>query len=147
MIRLTLYIDPRGKGRPRFGRSRSGHPVAYTDAKTRDYEASIMERAGDQMVDNGLDVLPAGTAVGVRLDAYFKIPKSWPKAKREAAHHHRQKPDADNVAKSFLDAVQDVCWEGGDEAVSYLWVRKFWTDDRPRLEATIFDAAKEPPHE
>ena len=124
---LSFAIKPRGKGRPRFGRSRSGHPVAYTDQATRDYENKLMELAGDQMVEQGVD--PIEGAKYIIIWASFAKPKSWSKTKREAATHHMQKPDCDNIAKSVCDALEGVAFTGGDESICYLRVIKEWAEE------------------
>lgn len=126
-ILFNFNIKPRGKGRPRFGRSRSGHPVAYTDQATRDYETKLMEMAGDQMVEKGVD--PIDGAKYVMIWASFKKPKSWPKKKREATTRHLSKPDADNIAKSVCDALEGVAYTGGDESICYLRVIKDWAEE------------------
>ena len=124
---LSFPVKPRGKGRPRFGRSRSGHPVAYTDQATRDYENKLMEMAGDQMVEQGVDAIEG--AKYIVIWASFAKPKSWSKKKREAAIHHLQKPDADNIAKSVCDALEGVAFTGGDESICYLRVIKDWAEE------------------
>lgn len=110
----------RGKDRPRF--TRSGR--VYTDGKT--------ERAQDEIAWLFRRVLEArdredgspafgGDPVAVSINAYCPLPKSRPK--RVESEDYTVKPDADNVAKLVLDALNGVAWEDDTQVVS-LTVRK-----------------------
>ena len=103
---------PRGKGRPKFFK---GHAV--TDDKTRDYEAMIRHKAtmamahlkryvGDEMIAELTSRL-----CRVELKAFFLVPKSYSKVKREAALNsliRPSKPDVDNIVKSILDGMNGI---------------------------------------
>lgn len=67
----------------------------------------------------------------LHLTAFFPIPPSWPKKRREEAPGtpHMTVPDSDNTAKAILDA----CFER-DSRTHVLSVRKLYEDLRgPRL--------------
>lgn len=124
---LTFDIPgkPIGKGRPRF--TKQGR--TYTPAKTRAQEKEVARRASDAMVDAGQD--PIEAACCVHLVARWPIPKSWPKAKREAAIRQEiqpGKPDLDNVAKLVLDAMNGVVYDD-DARVVVLSVTKCYSGD------------------
>lgn len=62
---------------------------------------------------------------GVSWDAFFSMPKSWSKKKKEAmrGQPHQQKPDRDNIDKAILDALlkdDSVVWRGE--------LYKYWDD-------------------
>ena len=106
-VNLWIPGQPVGKGRPRFGNGR-----AYTPAPTAKAEKRIAAIASDAMQDAGLE--PFTGPVSVIIIARYRIPPSWPKAKREAAERHDfspGKPDLDNVIKLVLDAIQGVVME------------------------------------
>ena len=69
---FTVIDRIRGKGRPRFG---GGH--AYTDRRTREYEAHIAEEyriSGGKLYD---------VAVSIRVAALFSVPKKTSKKDKE----------------------------------------------------------------
>jgi Holliday junction resolvase RusA-like endonuclease len=73
---------------------------------------------------------------GLKITAYFEMPKSWSKKKRSAmaGDRHRVKPDADNVAKCVMDALWD-----DDSCISELTVIKCWAGEMsgPRVQVEI----------
>lgn len=94
--------EPHGKGRPRM--TRAGH--AYTDAKTRDYEAAVRVHALKAMQGRR----PFAGGCIVYLEATFEPPKSASKKKRDAlvGAPVLKRPDIDNVEKSVIDGMNGV---------------------------------------
>lgn len=129
MIEFTVLGDPRGKGRPRF--TRKG-PV-YTDSETRAYEAKV-RRA---FLANGGTKTDA--PIAVIISAFHRVPKSWSQERqRKALLGDTQatcKPDADNIAKAVLDALNHYAYEDDKQVVS-LHVRKAY-GVTPRVEVAI----------
>ena len=121
-IEIWVPGDPVAKGRPRV--LKSGH--AYTPRKTQLYENHVRlcwaEQSGKKFWE--------GTPIIAYITAGFPIPKSMSKRKREALvwKPHIKKPDADNVAKSILDALQGYAFEN-DSAVFYVVVKKVYAVD------------------
>lgn len=105
---------PQGKARPRFSR-RSGH--TYTPQKTVDYESRIREA----FLEAGGEKLERNCYVSVSVTAYFPIPQSWPKIKRAWAEERiiepGVKPDADNILKAVLDALNGVAYEDDSQVI------------------------------
>lgn len=56
--------------------------------------------------------------------AFFAMPKSWSKVKKEAmdGQRHRQKPDSDNIGKAVMDALFK-----DDSGISDVTVLKRWS--------------------
>lgn len=114
---------PQGKGRPRFG---GGH--AYTPATTRAYERKIAEAAQAAVAKAGAswDVM---AQVAVFVMAAFPVPKSYTKAKREAALRDEirpgAKPDLDNVVKAALDACNGIAFVDDSQVVSITAGKRF----------------------
>src|SRR5882672_6969873 len=79
---VTIHLpgQPRGKGRPRFGRAGEFVRV-WTDKKTLSYEEALSE-AG--VIAMGPIPQRLG-ALSVRIEAAMAIPASWSKKKRQAA--------------------------------------------------------------
>lgn len=130
---IVIPGKPQGKGRPRF--TRYGRP--YTPEKTVDYEAKILA-AWFQQAD-GWTVREGG--VGVIVTAYFPVPKSASRDLKSGMLSGRipatVKPDADNVLKIVLDALNGHAWQDDKQVVSAS-VQKLYAED-PRVEVVLYD--------
>jgi Holliday junction resolvase RusA-like endonuclease len=108
-IHFEVKGDPKGKGRPRFGRFGKFTRV-YTDKQTQDYETLIKSFAAEAMGSTE----PLETAVSVFLYVRHPVPQSYSKKRTEAclsgAEPPCKKPDIDNIAKSFLDAMNGTVY-------------------------------------
>lgn len=126
---------PQGKARPRF--TKAGR--SYTPANTRRYEADVREAALKAAAIQGYTKADKHAALAVSITAWFPVPASWPKKKRAAAMsgdiYPTAKPDADNIAKAILDALNGIAYHDDKQVVSCA-VRKRYTfrdDDSPRI--------------
>ena len=127
----TLYIpgEPMAKARPRF----TGKFV-YTPAKTVNYEVLIkelfIEKYGSAMIDG---------YINANIAAYFSIPKSTSKKKRDGMIRGvilpTKKPDLDNIAKIILDSLNKIAFVD-DSYVTRLSVEKYYSE-KPRVEVFI----------
>lgn len=128
--------QPQGKGRPRS--TKGGRH--YTPAKTRQYEAEI--RAAAMKAAQLQGWLKSDEPLRVHIGAWFAVPKSWSKKKREAAMagnlYPTGKPDADNIAKAACDALNEIAYHDDSQVVECI-IRKrycFMQDDVPHI--TVF---------
>lgn len=128
MIRFTVPGPPQGKGRPRF--TRSGR--VYTPKKTADYETAI---ALAYKAGSGNFRFDRDSTVRVDIDAYYPIPKSDSKKKQAAKRANRirptVKPDADNLGKIVMDALNGLAYDD-DKQVTALHVAKYYSET-PRI--------------
>lgn len=120
-VSFDVWGKVSGKGRPRF--TRSGRP--YTPKATRDYERAIRDAFENAP---GRPREPFSGPISVCIMTYRQLPKSTPKSVIREPDTH--KPDADNVAKVVLDALNGVAWLD-DAQVTSLTVVKL---DRKRRE-------------
>ena len=113
----------RGKGRPRVNLQTG---TIYTPPKTRDYEQLIARCYRTQGGRHWLD-----QPVRVEIIAEHLAPKVS-KGKRAAMiageFYPLIKPDADNIAKIVLDALNGVAYND-DKQVVELTIRKRWSDE------------------
>lgn len=120
MITIRVDTTPRGKGRPRF--TRAG--FAYTDPKTRSYEALLRDTA---MWTMGAKA-PLEGPLHVHVTAFMPIPKSMSEGKKvEARAGHflpTTKPDADNILKT-LDAFNGIVWKDDAQIVEATVVKRY----------------------
>ena len=109
MVTYMVEGNPVGKGRPRFAK-RGKFVSTYTPTKTRDYE-SIIKDAAKQAMGNSA---PLETPVTVAIYITVPIPTSYSKKRTEACLNGSErpikKPDIDNIAKCFLDAMNEIVY-------------------------------------
>lgn len=131
---FTVYGKPQPKQRPRFSRY-SG--VVYTPSETHKYEKAVRKAYLAQ--HNGM--ISESGAVWATINCYFPIPKSTPKKRRELMMYGKIRPtnrrsgDADNLAKSVLDALNGVAYTDDSQVIA-LYVEK-WYVTEPDGEALV----------
>ena len=95
----------------------------------------------DALLDMGIHVgkgFAAGIPLTATVTAFFTVPKSTSKKKAAALDGtpHIKRPDADNVAKAILDALNGHAYND-DSAIAALTVWKYQTTGASRVEVTI----------
>lgn len=109
---IVIIGEPVGKARPRFSR-RSG--TVYTPSATKKKEAEI-----EKAWKSGL--FPKDVYLRVKIEAFFSIPKAFSKAKYAMAIDGilkpAKKPDADNILKLGLDALNGVAYADDKQVIS-----------------------------
>lgn len=132
-IHFTVPGVPVGKGRPRV----TAHGT-YTPQKTRDYEQKVRLCWKTQ---SGVS-FASGAPLSADIVAYFPVPRSLSKRRREAMEgiFHVARPDADNIAKAILDSLNGFAFPD-DSAVQLDRVWKLRTNGAPRVEVTIREAS------
>lgn len=133
MITFTVYGEPQGKGRPKF--TMTGH--AYTPERTKSYEAEIVAAFRREFPD--FVRWEKGVPLKVRIKAIYGVPVSDSKAKRErkltGAIRPTKKPDADNIEKAILDAINGIAWKDDAQVVDLRTVKVYGAV--PRVEVEI----------
>lgn len=108
-VTINLVGVPQGKGRARAF-LRAGHISHYTPEKTRTYEGMIRSAAMDAIGNKP----PFDEPVEFVMRAIFPVPASWSTKKRTAALTGEikpgKKPDLDNIAKAWNDALNSVVY-------------------------------------
>ena len=132
-VKFTILGEPKGKGRPRFCRN-TGHAITPKD--TVNYETLVHMEYVAQCEEFRF---PDDAMLDMRIRAYYSIPKSASKKKREAmlAGEIRptKKPDMDNVVKIIADSLNQVAYRDDTQIVD-CQCRKFYSDN-PRVEVMI----------
>jgi Holliday junction resolvase RusA-like endonuclease len=132
-LRFVIPGEPRGKGRPRFGRSRAGFVTVRTDDKTATYE-NLVKLAALQV-----GARPFAGPLAVAVTAYFVPPPSWSKKRRAAAlagHETPSRFDIDNICKAVFDGLNGIAFED-DKQIALLYARKLFADVA-RCEIEVF---------
>ncbi len=133
-MKIVIPGVPIGKGRPKFS-TFNGYPKAYTPKNTVNYE-NLVKLAFHQ---SGAEPFEKGEQLRAEITAYFPIPKSTSKKKQLEMQSglimHTKKPDADNIAKAILDALNGLAYYD-DSQVCELGVVKLY-GEYPRAEVVI----------
>lgn len=107
-IEFTIEGPPRGKVNPQ-PRMIKGRPQLFTPHDDRKYMQRVRDACAEAMEGAPWFGVPLTGAVKIEVVAFFAIPPSWPKYKREAALNgtlrHTQKPDCSNILKLVEDGV------------------------------------------
>ena len=119
---------PVGKARPRVTATHT-----YTPKKTKDYEQHIR----DCWLEQSRQRFPDDMALELTLTAFFPIPKSTPKKKRErmSGMPYTNKPDLDNLIKSVCDSGNGCIYKD-DSRIVQVHAKKLYSE-HPRLEVKI----------
>jgi Holliday junction resolvase RusA-like endonuclease len=117
MLTYLVEGNPVGKGRPKFAR-RGNFVSTYTPTKTRDYEDLIKDAARQAMGSTELLETPVTVAIYITVP----IPASYSKKRTEAclsgSERPIKKPDIDNVAKCFLDAMNEIVYKDDTQVLT-----------------------------
>ena len=117
MVTYIVYGEPVGKGRPRFAR-RGNFVSTYSPQKTKTYEDEIRLMAKAAMGASEALETPVTVAIYIRVG----IPASFSKQKRKDALagilKPTKKPDIDNIAKCFLDAMNGIVYLDDKQVVN-----------------------------
>jgi Holliday junction resolvase RusA-like endonuclease len=119
---FSVEGDPVGKQRPRF--TKTGR--TYTPKKTTDYESQIKAQALSAMGPSE----PLETPVAVYIYINHAIPASYSKKRKEACLNcleRPKKPDLDNVAKAYLDAMNGIVYKDDVQVVSLHVTKRYDT--------------------
>lgn len=127
MINFFVPGPPKGKGRPRFGRTNDGHVVTYTPKETKEYEQFIRLCYWQ----NAHGKKPTEKPVAIRITICHPIPKSIGVTKYgeylAGTIRPTVKPDADNVTKIVMDALNELAW-ADDKQVVDIRASKYYSD-------------------
>lgn len=141
-IEFTVPGQPVGKGRARVS-THGGFARAYTPEKTAVYENLVKLSYMQAVADKPLKKL-AG-AIGIQIFAYYAMPKSFSKKKRNAAMRGDVmplvKPDLDNVIKSVCDGLNGVAYDD-DKQITFITAAKYYSEP-PEVKVIIAEVNDE----
>ena len=126
-VKFEVMGVPVGKGRPRFS-TKGGFVRAITPEKTANYETLV--RLSYQQKYAGC-MFEKDIPLRAIIRAFFPIPKSASKKKKEQMRDlrilHTKKPDADNIIKAVLDALNGVAYYD-DSQVAEVMISKAYAE-------------------
>ena len=131
-VSFVIPAKPTGKERPRLARG-----IVYTPAKTKAYENFIkgcyIEQCGD--------VSFGDRSISMTIKAYVPVLTKFRKAEKIEALEGKimptAKPDADNILKALLDALNEVAYDD-DRYIYKISVERIYSN-KPRTEVIISD--------
>ena len=120
-IKFNIPGKVQAKQRPRFNGK-----FAYTPKQTVEYENWVKTCFFNKYKGNQ----PFEKPLQVKIIAYYEIPKSTSKKKRQQMLENKifptVKPDTDNIAKSILDSLNGITYLD-DKQVVKLEVQKYYS--------------------
>ena len=120
-VKFNIPGKVQAKQRPRFNGK-----FAYTPKETIAYENWIKTC----FYEKYKAMLPLEKPLKVKIIAYYEIPKSTSKKKRQEMIENNifptVKPDTDNIAKSILDSLNGIAYLD-DKQVVKLQVEKYYS--------------------
>lgn len=112
MTRISFSVPfVKGKARPRFSRGHAYTPKATSDAQETIAAAYVEACNGDAL--KASEGVPVAVAVLTTRNV-----KSGFRRREGDSHDDLQKPDADNIAKLVLDALNGVAYEDDSQVVA-----------------------------
>ncbi len=137
-IKLTVFSEPVAQGRPRF--STQGKFVkAYDPQKSRDYKRLLRDMAQEVYTEKP-NFKPFEVPLGLRIEIYRSVPKSFSKKKHADALVKKvypvTKPDVSNYIKGIEDGLNGVLWKDDSFIISESCM-KFYSD-QPRIELVVW---------
>lgn len=131
--RFIINAEPTGKARHR-SMILNGRIHTYNTRKNTSYEKLVQEEYQKQA--NGIYFTQD---LEVVIEAYFRIPTSWSKKKKQEAIDRlikpEVKPDCDNISKIILDSLNGVAYKD-DKIVTALHTYKYYSST-PRVVVTM----------
>lgn len=134
-MRIDFEIPgpPVAKGRPRF-RAAGGKVHTYTPEKTAEYEnlvkLSYMDQVGAKLTGQ----------IAAILYVYFPIPKAESKKRHKLMADgeimHTKRPDADNIAKTVLDALNGIAFDDDSQVWKLLVYKQY--SETPRINVVLY---------
>ena len=122
--KLVIPGKPLGKQRPRVLKT----GIAYTPKETVNYETFVKTLYLEQHAGKK----PFEGPVSMLISAFYQIPKSASKRRREAMARHlippTTRPDLDNIAKIIMDALAGIAYED-DKQITSCSINKLYSDE------------------
>lgn len=133
---FTVPGVPVAKGRPRVT-IRGGRPRAYTPEKTEKYENLVRLAFREEFPD----AEPAAGPIILEFRAYFPVPKSFSKKKKQLALQgvlqKTTKPDLDNIQKAIQDGLNGVAFADDSQIFRYVATKNY--SETPRVDIKIIE--------
>lgn len=132
-IRFSVPGDPIGQGRPRFTRK---NRIPYDPPKSKQYKAKVQREF--QKVYRGK---PFKGDIGVAITAWFGVPKSYTVKRKlaclQGVERPHKKPDADNIEKGLLDALNGLAYLDDKQIIELQISKRYAQTGQGRVDVKI----------
>lgn len=105
----------RGQGRPKAAKTKAGHVHIYEDGRDKANKRAIAESYRKQC---GTTYIPAPAPVSVTIYIQRHLPKQYQRKTEHVEQADTMTPDADNVAKAVLDALNGLAYTDDAQVVA-----------------------------
>ena len=135
MIDFYVMGTPVAMPRPRVVRTPSGKTRTYNSSKSATYKQTIKLHAKSAM--NKEHKRMTERPLKVDITFVFAPPKSYTKKKlkaiEEGALYYTKKPDLDNLAKTILDACNNVVYKDDAQVVTLSLNKEYGRADHVKI--------------
>ena len=144
-MEIHFVIEGRGQpqGRPRAVRMGAGVRM-YDPPKSKAYKQMVAAVVRSHMNINGIQTITA--PIAVHLNFYFTPPKSYSKKRIQAIEAKEElftkKPDLDNLAKSILDACNNLLFKDDSQIIGLTIGKHYGHEDYVDVKVQIIDTGK-----
>jgi len=123
IIRFEIPGEAQAQMRPR-ATTINGQVRMYDHKKSRDYKTYVQEIAAYHMPST-----PIEGPIEMRVTIYKEVLKSFSKKKRQEAldgiHLPVTRPDVDNLAKTFMDALNGMAYKDDSQIVTLIAEKRY----------------------
>lgn len=123
IIRFEIPGEAQAQMRPR-ATTINGQVRMYDHKKSRNYKSYVQEVAAPHMPDK-----PIEGPIEMKVTVYKGLLKSFNKKKRQEALDGillpTSRPDADNLAKSFMDALNGMAYKDDSQIVTLIAEKRY----------------------
>lgn len=143
-VNFTVGTVPVAKQSARFGCSKNGKLIKYTDQKVKNYAQYVRLCAMDAVGDR----LPFSGPVEARVQFRFPWPKTMSRldrAKVEAlpVPYRAKKPDVDNLQKNIFDAMNGVVYFDDSQIVKVTVEKIYHATPSVAISIRTFDETRD----
>lgn len=135
MIDFYVMGTPVAMPRPRVVRTPSGKTRTYNSSKSSTYKQMIKIHAKNAM--NKAHKSMTERPLKVSITFVFAPPKSYTKKKlkaiEEGALYYTKRPDLDNLAKTILDACNNVVYKDDSQVVTLSLNKEYGHADHVKI--------------
>ena len=143
MIHFKIEGRAQPQGRPRAVRMGAGVRM-YDPPKSKAYKQMVAAVVRSHMNINGIQTITA--PIAVHLNFYFTPPKSYSKKRIQAIEAKEElftkKPDLDNLAKSILDACNNLLFKDDSQIIGLTIGKHYGHEDYVDVKVQIIDTGK-----
>lgn len=138
VLNFAVLGNPKGQGRPRFS-TKGGFVRAYDAKGSKEEKDTVRSVVQQAIVEQHWNMPGVDMPISIEIHAYKQPPSGLQKWLRIAGVNDLvnplSKPDIDNIAKLYMDAMNGIVYPDDKQVFDMHVVRHY--SDTPRVEVTV----------